>query len=114
MNDYRHEKKKKKNVGCLGSGLLLYQPPPGLSGDRGDRGRGLGGVGAVSLDLVDEGLYCGELLSEVAEVSLEGVELLVEVVESLGERLDPGGRRGMEGREGEVHSVADGVIRGRG
>lgn len=67
-------------IGCLGSGLLLNHPPPGLSGDSGrDWGRGRVG-GAFGLDLVDEGFYGRELLGQVAQVSFEGVELLVEVI----------------------------------
>lgn len=75
--------------GCLGgcSGrLLLHHPPPGLSGD-GARSRtrtrsrsGVGVVGTAGLHLVDESFYGGELLGQVAQVSFEGVELLVEIV----------------------------------
>lgn len=81
-------------LGCLGgcSGrLLLQHPPPGLSGD-GARARsrsGVGVVGTAGLHLVDESFYGGKLLGQVAQVSFEGVELLVEVVESLRQRLDP-------------------------
>lgn len=73
------------HLGCLGgcSGrLLLQHPPPGLSGD-GARARsrsGVGVVGTAGLHLVDESFYGGKLLGQVAQVSFEGVELLVEVV----------------------------------
>lgn len=84
------------HLGCLGgcSGrLLLQHPPPGLSGDgawaRSRSRSGVGVVGTAGLHLVDESFYGGKLLGQVAQVSFEGVELLVEVVESLRQRLDP-------------------------
>lgn len=85
---------KKLVIGWLGGGggLLLHHPPGGLSGDRSrSRGRAGGRARGVApgFDLVDESLDGGELLGQVAQVSLEGVELFVEVVQSLRQRLDP-------------------------
>lgn len=83
-----------------GGDLLPHHPPPALSGDDGGgRGRSRGGgtsagsrtVSTTGLQLIDEGFDGGELLCQVAQVSLEGVELLVEVVQSLRQRLDPEG-----------------------
>lgn len=93
------------HLGCLGGcrgRLLLHHPPPGLSGD-GARARsrsrsGVGVVGTACLHLVDESFYGGELLGQVAQVSFEGVELLVEVVESLRQWLDPEQEHREEGR----------------
>lgn len=92
-----------RSGGAAGGGdLLPHHPPPALSGDDGGgcgrrRGGGAGaGGGAISstgLHLVDEGLNGGELLRQVTQVSLEGVELLVEVVQSLRQCLDPEGEK---------------------
>lgn len=80
---------KQRVIGWLGGGgLLLHHSPPGLSGDgsqsragrRAGRRAGVAVVGPVGFDLVDESFYGGELLGEVAQVSFESVELLVEVV----------------------------------
>lgn len=74
------------------SGLLLQHPPRALPGDGATSSlnrAGAGSVGAAGLDLVDERFDGGELLGQVAQVTFEGVELFVEVVQSLGQRLDP-------------------------
>lgn len=91
-----------------GGDLLPHHPPPALSGHGGGgrgRSRGVGagtgpGPGAgggttasAGLHLVDEGLDGGELLRQVTQVSLEGVKLLVEVVQSLRQWLDPEGEK---------------------
>lgn len=72
-----------------GGGDLLHHPPPGLSGDgRWDAGGDVG-VAAVGFHLVDIGFDGGELLGEVSQAGFQSVELLVEVVQSLRQRLDP-------------------------
>lgn len=43
--------------------------------------------------LINEGLDGRELFRQVAEVGLQGVELLVQVIQSLRQRLDPGKKR---------------------
>lgn len=95
----KHQDEREHIIGCLGGGggLLLHHPPPGLSGDGGrrpgrGRGRGrasVGVVGTAGLHLINESFYGGKLLGQVAQVSFERVELLVEVVQSLRQRLDP-------------------------
>lgn len=62
--------------------------PPSHRRD-GHGGGGGGGVGFLRLQLVDEGLDGGELVRQLAEVGLQGVELFVQVIQSLGQRLDP-------------------------
>lgn len=47
------------------------------------------GVGFFRLQLIDEGFDGSELIYQVAEVGLQGIELLVQVIQSLRERLDP-------------------------
>lgn len=79
--------------------LLPHHPPPSaaLPGPRPrDRGWSWGrgsSVGLSGFELVDEGFDGGELLGEVTQVSFESVELLVEVVQSLRQWLDPGGSK---------------------
>lgn len=73
--------------GGRGGGDLLHHPPPGLSGD--GRWNAGGDADTVGLHLVNVGFDGGELLSEVSQPSLQSVELLVEVVQSLRQRLDP-------------------------
>lgn len=90
-----------RSGGAGGGGDLLPQhPPPALSGDGGrcrSRSRGGGAaagsrtISTASLQLIDEGFDGRELLRQVTQMSLEGVELLVEVVQSLRQRLDPEG-----------------------
>lgn len=77
-----------------GGGLLPHHPPTTLSGDGGgghirSRGGGAGAIRPTGLHLVDEGLNGGELLRQVTQVRLEGVKLLVQVVQSLRQWLDP-------------------------
>lgn len=90
-------------VDCSGGGggdLLSNHPPPTLSGhggrgcirSRGDSaGSGAGTVSPTGLHLVNKGLDGGELLSQVTQVCLQGVKLLVQVVQSLRQRLNPEG-----------------------
>lgn len=52
-------------------------------------GVGVGVGGAAGFDLVDESFYGGKLLSQVTQVSLKSVELFVEVIQGLRQRLDP-------------------------
>lgn len=91
-----------------GGGDLLHHPPPGLSGDgRRDAGGDVGvGVGAVGFRLVDVGFDGGELLGEVAQPAFQSVELLVEVVQSLRQRLDPE----QEGKQRDVLKNADTIL----
>lgn len=51
--------------------------------------RGGGRVGFLRLHLIDEGLDGRELVGQLAEVGLQGVELLVQVIQSLRQGLDP-------------------------
>ena len=85
-----------------GGGLLPHQPPPALSGDgarrrfRSSVGVGVGLAGLASFHVIDEGFDSRELLRQVPQASFEGVELLVEVVQSVRQRLDPEQRHGAE------------------
>lgn len=47
------------------------------------------GVGFLCLHFVDEGLDGRELVRQLAKVGLQGVELLVQVIQSLRQRWDP-------------------------
>lgn len=91
-NDLLKQKLKgRRNQSNLsgGGGFLPDHPPSTLPLDRtGGRIR-TSVIGAAGLDLVNETLDGGELLCQVPQPLLEGVELLVEVVQGLGQRLDP-------------------------
>lgn len=46
-------------------------------------------VGFFHLQLVNEGFNGRELIHQLTKVGLQGIELLVQVIQSLRERLDP-------------------------
>lgn len=52
------------------------------------------GIGFFCLQLINEGLDRSELIGQLAKVGLQGIELLVQVIQSLRQRLDPGKTKG--------------------